>query len=300
MKKVLCCVLAFVMMITCFVSCKKDSAEKETVLLYFIKADNEIAEEKREITVEKTLHESVLNELLKGPISPANKNIIPKGTKLISAVNDGGMLTVDLSSEFLTLNSVDSIIARYTIVNTMCVLSEISSVLITVEGKSIKNEDGTEIGPLKKDDVITTSLGSMIRYSNIKLYFSDENAKHLISEERSVLANENDSLEKVVLTELIEGPKIGTKAGSTIPKEAKLISVETKDGVCFVNFSQEFVTKHVGGSSGEIMTVYSIVNSLTELPGISKVQFLIDGQKKEVFINMIFNEPFDRDESIIK
>ena len=49
-----------------------------------------------------------------------------------------------------------------------------------------------------------------------------------------------------------------------------------------------------------MLTIYSVVNSLTELPHIDKVQFLIEGQKVEVFKHMIFNEPFVRDDEIIK
>ena len=48
------------------------------------------------------------------------------------------------------------------------------------------------------------------------------------------------------------------------------------------------------------MTVYSIVNSLTEISGVDKVQFLIEGQKKDVFIHLIFNEPFSRDQELIQ
>jgi germination protein M len=86
----------------------------------------------------------------------------------------------------------------------------------------------------------------------------------------------------------------------TIPSEVKLINIETKEGICFVNFSEDLITKHWGGTAGEIFTIYSIVNSLTELDYIDKVQFLIEGKKQETFTHMIFNEPFERDESLIK
>ncbi|UKI38070.1 MAG: GerMN domain-containing protein [Clostridiales bacterium] len=105
-------------------------------------------------------------------------------------------------------------------------------------------------------------------------------------------------MKKTVITELMKGPT-DKSLRSTIPDGTKLLSVETKDGICFVNFSQEFVSKHSGGSAGEYMTVYSIVNSLTELEHIQKVQFLVDGNKLEVFKHMVFNEPFERDASII-
>ena len=70
--------------------------------------------------------------------------------------------------------------------------------------------------------------------------------------------------------------------------------------ICFVNFSSEFVTKHSGGSAGEAMTVYSIVNSLTELKNVDKVQFLVEGNKIDVYKHLEFNEPFPRDETWIK
>lgn len=86
---------------------------------------------------------------------------------------------------------------------------------------------------------------------------------------------------------------------SLFPANAKLLSVETKDSVCFVNFSKEFLNKRADGESEEIITVYAIVNSLTELDDITKVQFLIEGQKVENYGDMIFSQPFERNENII-
>jgi len=48
------------------------------------------------------------------------------------------------------------------------------------------------------------------------------------------------------------------------------------------------------------MTLFSIVNTMTELPGIEKVQFLIEGQKQDAYIHVAFSEPFKRNNSIIQ
>ena len=106
-------------------------------------------------------------------------------------------------------------------------------------------------------------------------------------------------MEMRIIKDLLKGP-VNPTLMKTIPGETKIISVETKEGVCFVNLSQEFKSRHTGGSAGEMMTVYSIVNSLTELENVDKVQFLVEGQKLEVFIHMIFNEPFVRDPELIQ
>ena len=47
------------------------------------------------------------------------------------------------------------------------------------------------------------------------------------------------------------------------------------------------------------MTVFSIVDSLTELDTIDRVQFLMDGKKVDMFGNVNIGSMFGRDESII-
>jgi len=119
----------------------------------------------------------------------------------------------------------------------------------------------------------------------ITLYFGDQDAMYLIPEERFVVKG-NKKLEEVVIDELIQGPK-NPDLYQTVPKEAKLISLEVEDGVAYVNFSQEFQTKHWGGSTGEFMTLYSNTNSLAELPEIDKVQFLLEGKKQDAILEHV-------------
>lgn len=113
----------------------------------------------------------------------------------------------------------------------------------------------------------------------VTLYFGDREAMYLLPEEREVVKGD-DSLAAVVIEELIKGPQ-NTSAVRTIPEGSKLLSVSVEDTVAYVNFSKEFQTKHWGGSAGESMTLYSIVNSLAKLPEIDKVQFLLEGNKEE-------------------
>ena len=48
------------------------------------------------------------------------------------------------------------------------------------------------------------------------------------------------------------------------------------------------------------MTVFAIVDSLTELDTIERVQFLMDGKKVDTFGNINIGSMFGRDESIIE
>lgn len=129
-------------------------------------------------------------------------------------------------------------------------------------------------------------------------YFGDDQAMYLVGEERSVMKN-GTPLAELMLNELIQGPK-SSKLIPTIPKEAKLLSVELADGVAYVNFSQEIKTKHSGGSAGETMTIYSIVNTLAQLPEIDTVQFLVNGEKEEAIWGHLYTlEPIEPDPALI-
>jgi spore germination protein GerM len=55
-----------------------------------------------------------------------------------------------------------------------------------------------------------------------------------------------------------------------------------EDGVAKINFNRALSKDHPGGSSAEMMTLYSIVNSLTlNFSQIKRVQILIEGKAVE-------------------
>lgn len=132
----------------------------------------------------------------------------------------------------------------------------------------------------------------------LTLYYPNAYSDSLIPEQRQVEIQKGESLERVIFEELRKS-SVG-EGGSLIPEGTRLISAETRDGICYLNLSQEFADNMVGGSSWEEMLLNSIVNSLTELSHVKKVQFLINGQKSVEFGNVTFDEPFERNESIIK
>jgi len=139
--------------------------------------------------------------------------------------------------------------------------------------------------------------------SKLTLYFADDQANYLIGETREVKIPKDASSETiagVIVNELIAGPT-NKNLFATIPKETKLLKVKIDGQNAIVDFSEEIRTKHPGGSSGEAMTLNSVVNSLTEIQGIKQVQFLINGQKVESLAGHAdLTRPLTRNASIIK
>jgi spore germination protein GerM len=70
---------------------------------------------------------------------------------------------------------------------------------------------------------------------------------------------------------------------SAVPAGTALRAVFiTEGGEAFVDLSRDVVSAHPGGTLGELLTVYTLVNALTEnLPAITAVQVLVDGKEVE-------------------
>lgn len=78
----------------------------------------------------------IISLLLEGPDNDYFESAIPSGTRLISVIQDKDLLIVDLSSEFLNLDTPEAKSnAIYSIVNTVTQLNEITSVKFLIEGK---------------------------------------------------------------------------------------------------------------------------------------------------------------------
>ena len=86
---------------------------------------------------------------------------------------------------------------------------------------------------------------------------------------------------KQTIEELIKGSQKGYI--SPFPPEAKLRELYvTEEGVAYVDFSKDIVEKHLSGSSAEISTIFSVVNSLAyNFDDIEKVFILIEGRERE-------------------
>ncbi len=115
----------------------------------------------------------------------------------------------------------------------------------------------------------------------VKLYFADNEEEYLVGEKRVIAGKGVQEEAKETIRELIKGPK--GKLLPTLPARTHLLGLElTEGGVAKVNFDEHLSKEHPGGSSAEMMTLYSIVNSLTlNFPEIKKVQIFIGGKPAE-------------------
>lgn len=153
-----------------------------------------------------------------------------------------------------------------------------------------KIKPALQVPLIEKEEKITVSL-----------YFSSIDGNYLIAEEREIDKKENIiSLARLVVQELIKGPK--TDLYRTIPEGTKLRALYFDAGIAYLDFSSELQENHWGGSSGELHTIFSIVNTLTlNFPEIKKIRFMVNGQEVETLCGHIdLTQPFSQDLSLIR
>ena len=134
----------------------------------------------------------------------------------------------------------------------------------------------------------------------MNLYFGSPDDKRLVIEKR-VIVSEELSEEKVIMEELIKGPR-NKALKASVPPETRLLSVNTTDGICYINLSNEFLnTYRWSPQMNEAITIWSIVNSLTELNDIQGVQILVEGNKVDLIEKYYsLKQPYFRNEELLK
>ena len=136
----------------------------------------------------------------------------------------------------------------------------------------------------------------------VTLYFSDPESEYLTGEKRAILKRPDIEEEaEEMIEELIKGPK--RKLISTLPPQTKLLSFQLDErGIAKPNFNKILSKSHPGGSSAEMMTVYSVVNSLTfNFPEIKGVQFLVEGKEIETIAgHLSLRQPISSKPDLIK
>ena len=277
--------------------------ESLKVQVYFVEQSNYVLKaEERNISNgdNKEVVSRVLEELIKGPKSQSYKKSVPENVKILDVALNGTVADVNLSSEYNQLKASEALFCRAALVYTLTDLEFIEKVKIIVEGKEILKANGESLGSMKKEDIVMGEgvVPEAVQYETIKLYFADSEGTKLVLEERQVETNSNKEHVRCIMEQLIIGPSKNLGLSATVPSETKIRDIEVKDGVCYVDLSTEFVTKHSGGAQAETITVKSIVNSLTEVAEVKKVQFLIEGEKLQEFKGHLdFSQPFERSEN---
>lgn len=288
-------VVLLLIAVTVFAVLTGQNTTKGEFTLYFLNdSESTLVSEKRTLRYrdnDELIHE-ILDILVKG--SDKNKPVINKRTRINSVERlEDNKAIVDFNYRFISGDTAKDVLSAYAVVKTLCGIEGIDSVKVTVEKNDIPTSEGKPIEFLTDADINLSTDTNTGETKEVVLYFEDKQTGKLSPETRNIKVNDQLPLAQYVINELIQGT---AESGHTdvLSKDTVLIGVNISDNICFVNFENSFLNKNSGSSEREELAVYSIVNSLTELNNIARVQFLIDGKKEEKFGSVDFGGLFER------
>lgn len=300
-KKILSILLSFVMLCS-LVGCGHEEKEEGEYQIYYLNMDKtKLVPEAYDSTGaegEKLLME-LLERLKSAPESSKLRQTIPANVEVKGISINGDYLFIDFGDKYKDMTPTEEVLVRAGIVRTLLQTGVCSVAAVTVNSEPLLSHDGTLVGTMTLDSFVENP-GKQINGSvetNLTLYFANADGTGLVKETRNVHYSSNVSMEKLVMEQLVEGPKSFQLQG-TIPSGTTLISVSQVDGVCYVNVSESFRTQ--SATVPEEITLYSIVNSLTELPGVSRVQLVINGSTEgHVKYNFELAKMYERNTALV-
>ena len=112
----------------------------------------------------------------------------------------------------------------------------------------------------------------------IQLYFTEPGGAFLVPESYEIPAcDEDQDCIHSLLAGLINGSQ--QKNLPVLPEETKILAVDVENDLVRVNFSRHLADFHPGGSLTELLSIYSLANSLNEnFSYLRQLQILIEGE----------------------
>lgn len=303
MKKqiyILCCLLCLFLLS----GCQKKTADEGTGDYIYYTNTKGTALVKEQYQIEQgdagQAVSDMLEALAEAPESIDYQSSFPIDLEVIGFTLEDQQLYLNYNEAYHKMDPVTEVLLRAAVVQSLVQIDGVEYVAFAVEGEPLTSTKGGPVGLMQAEDFVqnTGSAWNSYQTVNLTLYFANKAGDHLVKETGDVKYSSNNSIEKVIVEQLMKGPQ-GEHAQPTIPPEAKLLGVSVKDGICYVNFDEGFLRSSYDVTPN--ITIYSIANSIIDSGSVSQVQISINGETNVSYKESIkLDQPFERDLDIVE
>lgn len=294
-------------------SCNKNNGDEKNgkkSVVYYVNSD-ETKLISTEYILKETELEAQIRELLDAldqePKSIKKKRVKPECVQVEKiALKENGQLTLYFNDQYSVLNGVSEVLCRSAIVKMLCQLDGVDCVQFYVGGLPLMYSPDKAVGFERAEDFIDNTGGQTNFYQReqLTLFFANKRGNALVEKHVAIDYDGTVPMEQLILQYLQNGLSLGVNLSEdevqeTIPKNAKIVKTAIRDDICYVYFDSGFMEK-MGGMKDKVV-IYSIVNSLCEMPNVDKVQFMIDGKQVPVYREKIkLDSPFERNLDLVQ
>ncbi len=281
MKKYILCLLAICLLCS---GCKPDDTdEKKQYWIYHVnytksgleKVEYELEEEQDTVDVVQMV------DVVSGK-GETEISILPRGVELLGYSLIGDVINLNFNSNYRKIALTEEILCRAAIVKNLIQVPGINYVQMYIEGENLLDTYGNPVGLMKNSSFVEFSgenLGD-IQSKRFMLYFANEDGDGLVAETRKVYYSSSAPVEKVIVEQLIEGPK-KSSSYAVLPSNTGIIGVSIANGTVYINLDNKAMAESITAKSE--VTIYSIVNSVLAAGNASQVQISINGDAKVSF-----------------
>lgn len=249
-------------------------------------------------TDQEQLIGELAGQILAAPENPDYQVILSEKVILLDIKKEDNVLYLNFNKEYSSMKTTKEILCRAALAKTFTQVEGIDYISINCGGQPLLDKNGSPVGTFSGMDFVD-SITDVNAYERVelKLYFANRMKDGLVLEKREVIHNVNTSIEKLVVEELIRGPS-GPNSRVVLPKDTKLLNVSLSDSICYVNLDSGFTSGEV--EAADYIPIYAIVNSLTELQTVNKVQITVNGSANVMYRDAVsLASPFEREEKYI-
>ncbi|WP_051207427.1 GerMN domain-containing protein [Butyrivibrio sp. AE3006] len=279
--------------------------QDKVVQVYYINNDETgILFEDYEVKADMEDTEAVIEELLdKMQTMPEKLEYeapIYGPIKLLSYSYNTGLLTLNFDSSYVETDVTIEILDRAAMVRTLTQIPDVENVAFMIAGNPLTDVNGNIIGNMSADSFVYNAGNEINTYEKVELvlYFATEDGKNLVPVYRSVVYNSNIPMQRLAMEQLLKGPNTDV-AFPTLNSQAKINSVSVRDGVCYVDFDNNFLIQPNAVSAD--VAIYSIVNTLCAITDTNKVQISVGGSSDVIFMETVsLGTVFERNLDIVE
>lgn len=253
-----------------------------------------VAREYRTMTTDaELLIQELMSNLMNVPADLDVQGALSEKVEYQGYRQEDMVLYLFFDNNYTSMKSYREILCRAALTKTLTQIAGIDYINIYSGDQPLLDMNGMPVGMLSATD-FADSISDVNAYgkTELTLYFTDEAGELLYPERREVMHNVNTSVERVILEELISGPE-NTSLRPTLDSGTVMLNVSVNENVCYINFDASFLSNPL--EVRDYIPIYSIVNSLSELSSVNRVQITVNGAQDVTFRdNLSLNTLFER------
>lgn len=229
--------------------------------------------------------EGLIQALRQGPQAEELSPLFANGVAILDWRLADGVLSLYMSTPYGELARIDRTLLDSCFMLTLCQADGVERVRFSEQGLG---------QPLQPADLLFSGAEEEPREVDAVLYFPRALGKGLGFETRQLILTEDDDLYSAIAEAFLSGPD-DPDLHTLFPEGTALLGAWVDDGVCCVNFSQEFLSAGPQNDIEQNLLLYSIVDTMGNLSAVTAVQVLVEGERLSEFGSQDASHPLEPD-----